>query len=474
MAGSGFENDLLYAGNADFSGAAAPALANGLNANGQLWIGRTTPNANGTLIDVNTLTAGTGISILNGAGSITIANTGSINDLHTARYIVSAGGAIDGANYTTIATAYAAAVAAGGVQTVFIQPGTYTENITLSPNVNLSAYACDSFTPNVTIIGKFTANFSGSATISNIRLQTNSDFFLQMSGSNPTVINLSGCFLNCANSVGISNSVSNSSSLLNINSCTGSVGSNVSYSYFTDTSTGSLIIVNSYLPILGSVGTSTKNNGTITFANSSFFVPVSFVNTNVSVANVSNCYFNTVNVAITNLIVGATICNVSNCYFNSGSAVPINIPSGGSLVIDNCTLITSGTTSISGTGSVQYSNISQSNATNNANIQSTLTQTAKISSNDAITVISPGSYPYTVLPQDAFILVDSSVARSITITSNRRGQKHTIKDNGGLAATNNITITPSSGNIDGAASYVINTNYGSIDCVYTGTAWAIK
>ena len=123
---------VVNADNASFDGTPRGGV---LSQAGEIWIGRSTLNAGGTYIDKNTLTAGTGISITNGDGSITIANTGSINDLHTARYIVSAGGAIDGANYTTIATAYAAAVAAGGVQTVFIQPGTYTENITLSPNV---------------------------------------------------------------------------------------------------------------------------------------------------------------------------------------------------------------------------------------------------------------------------------------------------------------------------------------------------
>jgi hypothetical protein len=47
----------------------------------------------------------------------------------------------------------------------------------------------------------------------------------------------------------------------------------------------------------------------------------------------------------------------------------------------------------------------------------------------------------------------------------------TVDDCKGDAATNNITITPAAGNIDGAATYVINTAYGSWTGVYTGTIW---
>ena len=87
-------------------------------------------------------------------------------DLHVARFIVSAGGAADGANYTTLASAYAAAVAAGAPQTIFIQPGTYIENITLSAGINIAAFECDAMTPNVTIVGTLTATYSGNCSIS--------------------------------------------------------------------------------------------------------------------------------------------------------------------------------------------------------------------------------------------------------------------------------------------------------------------
>lgn len=87
-------------------------------------------------------------------------------------------------------------------------------------------------------------------------------------------------------------------------------------------------------------------------------------------------------------------------------------------------------------------------------------------------VTTPGAYPYTTLATDYVILVNTSVARTIIpLGSPTTGQTYRIKDNTGSAATNNITITPSGANIDGAASQVINTNYGSVDIVFNGTQW---
>lgn len=53
------------------------------------------------------------------------------------------------------------------------------------------------------------------------------------------------------------------------------------------------------------------------------------------------------------------------------------------------------------------------------------------------------------------------------------GQAYVIKDCKGDAATNNITVTPNAGNIDGASTYVIATNHGSVDIAYDGTQWEI-
>lgn len=53
------------------------------------------------------------------------------------------------------------------------------------------------------------------------------------------------------------------------------------------------------------------------------------------------------------------------------------------------------------------------------------------------------------------------------------GKRIVIKDGKGDAATNNITITPAAGTIDGAATLVLNTNYGRASLVYNGVEWNV-
>lgn len=91
-----------------------------------------------------------------------------------------------------------------------------------------------------------------------------------------------------------------------------------------------------------------------------------------------------------------------------------------------------------------------------------------------VKTISPGAYPYTTLTTDFVILVDTSVARTINLIATPvTGTTYRIKDNVGTAATFNITITPAAGTIDGAASLVVNSNWGSVDVCYNGTSWRV-
>jgi hypothetical protein len=82
---------------------------------------------------------------------------------------------------------------------------------------------------------------------------------------------------------------------------------------------------------------------------------------------------------------------------------------------------------------------------------------------------------YTVLLTDQIVSYTSLTAgRTVTALSAATagaGYILIVKDEAGGAATNNITITPTSGNIDGAASKVINTNYGTVTIYSNGTNW---
>lgn len=75
---------------------------------------------------------------------------------------------------------------------------------------------------------------------------------------------------------------------------------------------------------------------------------------------------------------------------------------------------------------------------------------------------------------ERFLFVDSSAgAVTITLSDNDKlpGNQITVKDIGGNAGANNITITPESGQVDGSTDIVITTNYGSITIVSDGNNW---
>jgi hypothetical protein len=84
--------------------------------------------------------------------------------------------------------------------------------------------------------------------------------------------------------------------------------------------------------------------------------------------------------------------------------------------------------------------------------------------------------PYTVLTTDAVVAYTSLTAgRAVTLpaaSSVATGQKVVVKDEAGTAGANNLTVSVSGGGtIDGAASKVINSNYGVLRFYSNGTQW---
>lgn len=81
----------------------------------------------------------------------------------------------------------------------------------------------------------------------------------------------------------------------------------------------------------------------------------------------------------------------------------------------------------------------------------------------------------TVAISDHVIFVDKASGSATTVNlpaSPRTGMYIIIKDSKGDAATNHITVTPAEGTIDGAATVVIDANYGSWKGVYNGSSWS--
>jgi hypothetical protein len=151
------------------------------------------------------------------------------DDYHVARFIVGAGGAADGANYTTLALAYAAAVSAGGNQTIFLQPGTYNIGTqVLTAGINIAAFDCDALTPNVTINGKMTANITGNVSFSGINFTNATDNILSVSGSGVCKFQFAGCFINVSgNAPAFLNT--NANAVFQFNGCMGDISGTDTY-----------------------------------------------------------------------------------------------------------------------------------------------------------------------------------------------------------------------------------------------------
>lgn len=80
----------------------------------------------------------------------------------------------------------------------------------------------------------------------------------------------------------------------------------------------------------------------------------------------------------------------------------------------------------------------------------------------------------TTTTADVYVCVNKTVGAASAVAlfaTPTTGYVLTVSDCKGDAGTNNITITPAAGNIDGAATAVINTNYGSWQGYYNGTIW---
>ena len=82
----------------------------------------------------------------------------------------------------------------------------------------------------------------------------------------------------------------------------------------------------------------------------------------------------------------------------------------------------------------------------------------------------------TSLSTDGVIFVNKTVGAATVVNlyaSPSSGATMVIKDGKGDAGTNNITLTPNAGNIDGSSTFVIGTNYQSATIVYNGTQWNV-
>ena len=104
------------------------------------------------------------------------------------------------------------------------------------------------------------------------------------------------------------------------------------------------------------------------------------------------------------------------------------------------------------------------------------TITISASGPDQMAVRVAVATPDAVLVADEVVSyeVPGPVAVAVTLPAGVTGQVFYLKDGLGLASpATPITITPTAGTIDGAATAVIDVPYGALTVVYNGTQWII-
>lgn len=296
---------------------------------------------------------------------MTFSHALSSNNYGPAKFIVDASAA--NGTHTTIA---AALTSASSGDTIFIRPGTYTENLTLKAGVNLSAYVCDASTPNVSIVGKATFTAVGTVSISGIRLTTNSDFFLAVTGSNASIVNLTNCYLNCLNNTGISLTSSSASAQVTAYTCTGNLGT-TGIGIYSHSSNGSIAFQFCSFSNTGGSSTASSNSAGTAFVEWSNMA-CSFSSSGTGQIG---CYHSNISNAANNATVITTSGSANGvvrlCLLESGSASCVSIGTGTQVSMDQCSVNSSNTNAITGLGEASCNDISFPGVskTNNATTQ---------------------------------------------------------------------------------------------------------
>lgn len=92
-----------------------------------------------------------------------------------------------------------------------------------------------------------------------------------------------------------------------------------------------------------------------------------------------------------------------------------------------------------------------------------------------VTIISTGA-TYICVNTDRYIIVKKTIGSILTVTlpvSPTSGALINLKDGNGQAHSFNITVTSSSGLIDGNANMVMDQPYESLTFLYNGTDWNV-
>lgn len=483
----------------------------------------------GTGTSALSVVSGTGTSgqllMSNGSGNNPTWNSFPVLTEGVSEFVVDKQG---NAGYTNISAAVTAAqsVATSTTpQTVWIWPGTYIEDVSITGYVNLAAAAPGSvevqgqftYTPAtsnqfIALTGIIFSATTGTSTVeidaSNTCVVTilnctisgiNGPNLLYLTGSSSCTLNLTNCTIEgyASNNIEIDNTGSSTVNLTNVNNIgltfcpcfllTGNATVNA-YNYSSQfTNVGSTVAgstalnfyssnVQDFFNLSGSAVLSAYNS---TLSNGSFGNTMITIGSGCS-ANVYDCFYTGDANWVANEGGTLNYGSVTSSQPGDSSGTSIELQSG-SISFDAGTsslnTLTQGIVNqvLLGTGTSAVSVVSGTGTAGQVLTSNGTGSNPTWQNSGSVLAITPVSTNYDVLLTDYFI---QCTAGGITVTlpgtSVPTGQSFVIKDSGGNALASPITITPAGGMlIDGSASYQLNHNYQSASVLYDGAAYEI-
>lgn len=283
----------------------------------------------------------------------------STNNYGNPRLIVATSAA--NGTHTTLASAMADAVSG---DTIALR-NSVTENITLTPGVNIASWQGGSLnTP--TITGTLTMTAAGTCNISGIRLATNSAALIAVTGSAASIVNLNNCYLNCTNATGITFSSSSASAAIIIKNCDGNLGT-TGIAVFAHSSAGLMLMDHVAFSNTGlsSTASTCSSSGVLNMMYYNFSSPITSSGTCAGTFEHGLIDSNAQNV--TSMTIGSgTLFSIKWGRFASGTASSVSIA--GTAGMEFCAIFSSNTNAITGAGTLVYSNLSFDGVSNTVNV----------------------------------------------------------------------------------------------------------
>src|SRR5690606_904709 len=303
------------------------------------------------------------IDIVGGSGITTVGDPGTSTltiDISAGRYPISpyVVGPIGQADYQTIQAGIDAANAAGGGE-VYIQPGQYTENLTLYNNVDLVGAQAIAHGDYVNIIGTHTPPTSGNVRFYGVSFTANSGSVFSSAAAGTTNLLFDSCITTVTSGY-MFDLVNWTGDLVMF---AGEIGG--AANSFVNNTGGSTVIV--YTLTLGTAVSGTAIiHGDLLMVNTQCSIALNLGGSGVSSIN-GGCQFTN---AIT--LSDSHALTMQNSAVDTGAITPFTTTSSGELTLEDININTSNSTAIAGTGGVTFGNVSYADS---CVVAGTITQT---------------------------------------------------------------------------------------------------